>query len=466
MIISQRSAKWLIPRNKVSEFSAAGRSVCPAAVKTSYKENIMLSLLVCILLIGLMLLEMPIATAMGVTAASVFAFLGQGSFLAVMPQRIFIGATGMTLLAIPFFILAGNLMNTGGITDRIFSFARAFCGHWPGGLGQVNILSSVIFSGMSGAAVADAAGLGVIEMKAMTDAGFDKTFAASITAASSTIGPVIPPSIPFVVYASITGASVGKLFMAGFIPGLLMAVSMGIAVYVISKRRKYPVDVKMPVRMRMKCFFRAIPSLMTVVIIIGGIWGGLFTPTEAAVVATVYAMLLGTVFHRELKIREIVGVIRVSLLQSCKTLFIIAVANFLAYFLTHQRVPNQIITGLTTMTANSHIQLLIIILVLLILGCFIEGIAVILIATPIFMPIVYAMGMDPVQFGVIITLCSMVGLLTPPVGMSLYAVSSICDVNIVDLSKGVLPYIVGIFLILLIAAFWPPLSLFIPNLLG
>lgn len=165
-----------------------------------------------------MVLGVPIAASMGVTSIGIFTALGQGDFLAVMPQRVYVGATSLTMLAIPFFIFAGNLMNTGGITDRIFGFARACVGHWPGGLGQVNILSSVIFSGMSGAAVADAAGLGAIEMKAMNDAGFDKTFSAGITAASSTIGPVIPPSIPFVVYASIVGASVGKLFMAGFLP--------------------------------------------------------------------------------------------------------------------------------------------------------------------------------------------------------------------------------------------------------
>ncbi|MDR1535823.1 MAG: TRAP transporter large permease [Planctomycetota bacterium] len=426
----------------------------------------MVSFVVCVLLIGLMILGVPIAASMGITSAGIFAALGQGQYLAVMPQRIFIGATGLTMLAIPFFILAGNLMNTGGITDRIFTFARAICGHWPGGLGQVNIFSSVIFSGMSGAAVADAAGLGAIEMKAMTDAGFDKKFSAGITAASSTIGPVIPPSIPFVVYASITGTSVGKLFMAGFIPGILMAVAMSISVYITSKRRNYPVDPKAIFSVRFRSFIRAVPSLFTVVLIIGGIWGGYFTPTEAAVVATLYAFILGAVVYRELGLKDVLNVLKQSMLQSCKTLFIIAVANFLAYFLTHQRIPNQIITGMTAMTTNPHLQMLIIIFVLLILGCFIEGVAVILIATPIFMPVVNAMGMDPVQFGVVMILASMIGLLTPPVGMSLYAVSSICDVDVVSLSKAVLPYLLGILIILLVATFWPPLSMVVPNWLA
>ena len=426
----------------------------------------MIALITCVLLIGLMLLGVPIAASMGITSIGIFSSLGLSNFLSVMPQRIYVGATGLTMLAIPFFILAGNLMNTGGITDRIFGFARACVGHWPGGLGQVNILSSVIFSGMSGAAVADAAGLGAIEMKAMDDAGFDRVFSAGITAASSTIGPVIPPSIPFVVYASIVGASVGRLFMAGFLPGFGMAVAMAISVYVTSKRRNYPVEPKMPWKVRGKLFLRAIPSLMTVVIIIGGIWGGIFTPTEAAVGACVYALFLGTVVYRELGFKDVMRVLHDSLIQSTKTLFIIAVANFLSYFLTHQRIPNQVINGITTVTSDPNMQILIIIFVLLILGCFIEGTAVILIATPVFMPIINSIGMDPIQFGVIMILASMIGLLTPPVGMSLYAVASITEVKVLDLAKAVIPYLVGIFIVLLIAAYWPPLSMFLPTLFG
>lgn len=424
----------------------------------------MLALFVCALLVGLMAIGIPVGISMGLTAVGVFSALGQGDFLAVMAQRTYTGTTSFTLLAIPFFILAGNLMNTGGITDRIFNFARACCGHCPGGLGQVNIFSSVIFSGMSGAAVADAAGLGAIEMKAMGDAGFDKTFSAGITAASSTIGPVIPPSIPFVVYGSIVGVSVGKLFMAGFVPGFMMAIAMAIAVYYTSVKKHYPVEPRVPFKLRMNYFMKAVPSLFTIIIIIGGIWGGLFTPTEAAAVACLYALILGTLVYKEINFVKLKTILFESMLQSCKTLFIIAIANFLAYFLMHQKIPDQVIQGMTSLTSNPYILILIIIAILLILGCFIEGTAVILIATPIFYPIITQMGMDPVQFGVIMILASMIGLLTPPVGMSLYAVSSICDVDIVSLSKAVLPYLLGIFLVLLLVAFFPPISMFLPNL--
>ncbi len=464
----------------------------------------MIALIVCIVLVALMVIGVPVCVAMGITSAGIFASMGFEKILPVMAQRIYNGTTGFTLLAIPFFILAGNLMNTGGmtkmltalaqrvfygttgftmlaipffilagnlmncggITDRIFNFAKAMVGHWPGGLGQVNVFSSVIFSGMSGAAVADAAGLGIIEIKAMDDAGFEHKFSAGITAASSTIGPVIPPSIPFVIYYSVTGVSVSRLFAAGFIPGFMMALAMAVCVYFISKRKKYPVSARMPWKMRLKYLWEAIPSLMTVVIIIGGIWGGLFTATEAAIVATFYAVLLSCVVYRKVNVKQLGKIVYSSLITSCKTLFIIAIANFLAYFMIHQRIPNQVIAGLMGITANPQILILLIIFVLLVLGMFLEGTSVILIVTPIFLPIIKAISMDYVQFGVIMILASMIGLLTPPVGMSLYAVCSITKVSLLDLSKEVLPYVAGIFLVLLLCAFWPPLSLWLPNMIG
>lgn len=423
----------------------------------------MIALIVCILLVGLMLIGVPVCVAMGITSAGVFASMGYTNILAVMAQRIYNGTTGFTLLAIPFFILAGNLMNTGGITDRIFNFAKAMVGHWPGGLGQVNVLSSVIFSGMSGAAVADAAGLGVIEMKAMDDMGYDHRFSAGITAASSTIGPVIPPSIPFVVYSSCTGVSVSRLFAAGFIPGALMALAMMVCVYIIARRRSFPMTDRMPWKYRLKYLWDAIPSLITIVIIIGGIWGGLFTATEAAIVATFYALFLSGVVYRQVDLKSLVKIIYESLITSCKTLFIIAIANFLAYFMIHQRIPNQIIQGMMSITSNPQLLILLIIFILIVLGMFLEGTAVILIVTPIFLPIIDQIGMDYIQFGVVMILASMIGLLTPPVGMSLYAVSSVTKVSLLELSREVLPYVIGIGLVLLLCAYWPPISCWLPS---
>ena len=426
----------------------------------------MIALITCVVLIGLMLLGVPVCAAMGGTAAAMFAGLGYSNIMAVMAQRIYNGTTSFTMLAIPFFILAGNLMNTGGITDRIFNFAKACVGHWPGGLAQVNIVSSVIFSGMSGAAVADAAGLGMIEMKAMDDAGFPHEFSAGITAGSSTIGPVIPPSIAFVVYSSCASeTSVSKLFAAGFIPGFMMAAAMAIWVYYVSKKKHFPVEKRMPMKDRWKYFVDAIPSLMTVVIIIGGIWSGAFTATEASIVACFYALFISCVVYKEVKFRDLYDILYNSIVTSCKTLFIIAIANFLAYFMTHQRVPNQVIEGMLKLSNNSIVLMLMIIFILIILGMFLEGTAVILIVAPIFLPIVARMGVSQLQFGVVMVLASMIGLLTPPVGMSLYAVSSVTDVPMIKLAKEVIPYVVGITIVLLLCAFCEPLCTWLPSIL-
>ena len=384
----------------------------------------MIALVFSILLIVLILIGIPVAVSMGALSAAAFASMGFTDILAVMAQRIYNGTTGFTLLAIPFFILAGNLMNTGGITTRIYNFANAIVGRWPGGLGQVNVIGSVVFAGMSGAAVADAAGLGLIEIKAMDDAGYDHTFSAAITAASSTIAPVIPPSIPFVIFSSVTGVSVPKLFAAGIIPGLLMSAAMCVVVYIISKRRKFPVSPPMPWKLRLKYLWQAIPSLFCVAIIIGGIWTGIFTATEAAIVACVYALILGLAY-KGINRKELGKIVYDSIISSCKTLFIIAVANFLAYFMLHQRIPNQVIEGLMSVSTNPAVLTLLMIGVLLILGCFLEGVSVILITVPVFLPVVDAIGMNYIQFGVIMVLASMIGLLTPPVGMSLYAVCSV-----------------------------------------
>jgi tripartite ATP-independent transporter DctM subunit len=245
-----------------------------------------------------------------------------------------------------------------------------------------------------------------------------------------------------------------------------MALAMAVCVYVISKRKGFPVSDKMPWSLRLKYFWQAIPSLLTVVIIIGGIWGGLFTPTEAAIVATFYALFLSAVVYRQVKIKDIFKIVYESLITSCKTLFIIAVANFLAYFMMHQRIPDLVINSLMGVTENPVILILLIIFILIILGMFLEGTAVILIVTPIFMPIVQSIGMDLVQFGVVVILASMIGLLTPPVGMSLYAVCSITRCTLAQLSKEVLPYVIGIAIVMLLCAFWSPLSLLIPNLIG
>lgn len=415
-------------------------------------------------LIALITLGVPIAVALG--GISLLAMSDNIPALGLMAQRMYSSTTGFTLLAIPFFILAGNLMNSGGITEKIFRFAKAAVGHYWGGLGQVNIFSSIIFSGMSGAAVADAAGLGKIEIKAMVDDGYDKEFAGAITAASSTIGPVIPPSIPFVIYGSMTGVSIGKLFMAGMVPGILMALTMAIAVNLLSKKRKYPRRPKAGASEVWLSFKDAFLALLTPVIIVGGILGGWFTPTEAAIIACLYAFILSGLVYRELTWGKLLFILEDTLLHTVRVMFIMATAGFFAWVLILNQVPQALIAGLTAVTQSPTLLLLIMIAVLLVLGMFLEGIAVILICVPIFMPVVTMIGMDPIQFGVIMILASMIGLLSPPVGMCLYAVASIADVKVARLSKEVMPYILGILIVLLAVAFIPVLTLSTAYLIG
>ncbi|AUG51285.1 TRAP transporter large permease [Thalassospira marina] len=424
----------------------------------------MLSLFVLLALVGLIVFGVPIAVALAVTAVGTYLALGETSILTMLPQRMYSATTSFTLLAIPFFILAGNLMNTGGVTERIFRFAAALVGHIRGGLGQVNVFASLIFSGMSGAAVADAAGLGQVEFKSMRDRGYDERFSAAITAASSTIGPVFPPSIPFVIFASLTGTSVVRLFLAGVVPGVLMAIALMVAVYVVALIRKFPREMRASYREIWQSFKGAFLPLGTPFIIIAGILSGLFTPTEAGVTASFYAAFLGLFVYREITVQDLPRILWDTLLHTVRVLFVIAAAGFFGWLLIHQRVPNTVINLLLSLSDSPAVIMSIIVLVLLVLGMFLEGIAVLVITVPIFMPIMQTLGVDPIQFGVIMIMCSMVGLLTPPVGMVLFAVSSVTNVAIAPLVKELWPYLIGIMVVLLLVVCVPAVSTWLPSL--
>jgi tripartite ATP-independent transporter DctM subunit len=423
----------------------------------------MLTLAVFGVLVGLIMLGLPIAVAMGLTAVLTFVTLGQTEMLSVMAQRMYSSTTAFPLLAIPFFILAGTLMNAGGMTQRIFRFAQCLVGHIKGGLGHVNVLGSMIFAGMSGAAVADAMGLGTVEIAAMLKAGYNRRFSAAITAASSTIGPVIPPSIPFVIYGSITGTSVGRLFLGGFIPGILMGVAQMVTVYIIASRRGYPHEPRATLRALLTTAVDGVAALATPVIIIGGILGGIFTPTEASVAATIYALVLGMAVYREIKISDLPRILWETIEHTIRVMFIISAAGFFGWLLLYLRIPDEVIQNLMALSTRPWVILLIINVVLLILGCFMEGIAVMLLTIPVFVPLITKVGIDPVHFGVVMTLNLMIGLLTPPVGMALYAVASVGQVPLWDLARELVPYMISILVVLILITYIPGLVTWIPN---
>ncbi len=423
----------------------------------------MLTAAIFAVLLVLIMLDLPIVVAIALTAVLFLVGLGQGHFLAMLPQRMYSGTTGFTLLAVPFFILAGNLMNTGGITSRIFRFARALVGHVPGGLGHVSVVSSMIFSGMSGSAVADAAGLGQIQHKAMVDAGYRPVISASIVASSSTIGPVIPPSIPFVLYGALTGVSVARLFIAGFAPGVLMGVVMMIAIAFMARPRGLPRSGRASLREVLSALVDAALPLLAPVIIIGGIMSGLFTPTEASVVVCIYAVILGFLY-KDLKIRDLPEIFWKSIKQSAALLFIMAAAAFFGWMAMYQRIPDNIIGTLSTASASASGVTWMVIAIVLVLGCFLEGNAIFFITIPIFLPIATQYGLDLVNFGVVMTLLIMIGNLTPPVGMCLFAVSSFSKLGVFELARECWPYIVGILLVTILIAFVPEVSTFLPNL--
>jgi tripartite ATP-independent transporter DctM subunit len=416
-------------------------------------------------LVFFIMIGLPIAVSMGLTAVIFFVALGETDVLCMIPARMYSSTTSFTLLAIPFFILTGNLMNAGGITNRLFRFAHNLVGHLKGGLGHVVVVSAMIFAGMTGAAVAEAAAIGTVGLEGMTKRGFDRKFSTAIIASASTIGPVIPPSIPLVIYGSITGTSIGRLFLGGFIPGFLMGIALMVIVYIVSGQRGYPREKRATLRELMDSTLGALSAVLTPVIIIGGMVSGIFTPTEASVGATVYALILTMFIYKEVKLKDIPRILWETLESSVRVLFIISAAGIFGWLLIHQRVPETVIKGLLSLSGNPWIVLLIINIILLILGCFMEGISVLLLTIPVFVPVITKLGIDPVHFGLIMTLNSMIGLLTPPVGMVLYTMSSISRIPVWDLAHELRWHLVALMVVLGLVTQVPSITTFVPNLL-
>ena len=382
-----------------------------------------------------------------------------------MPLKMNSSLTNFLLLSIPLFILAAKLMNGSSITKRIFDFANVTVGWLPGGLGHTNIFASLLFAGMSGTAVSDAAGLGQIEIKAMVDAGYDPDFSAAATAASSTIGPIFPPSVPMVMYSTISGVSVGSLFMGGVVPGVLMTLAMMVMVIVYARKKNYPRRPFPTFREFWDAFKLALVPLLTPVILLTGIWSGWFTTTEAAVVATVYALIISTLVYREMPFKLFVQILKETARDTASIGFVTAAAAFYGWVLARSGLNNTISEFLVSFTTNPVVFMFVVNIFLLIVGCFMESIAAIMVFGPVLLQASNAMGIDPLYFGLVMVLNLMIGLNTPPFGITLFISADIAGISFKRMVKAMLPFYVPLFGMLILLSVFPPVGTWLPSLL-
>ncbi len=408
-----------------------------------------------------LLLGPPIWLAMGL-AGWAFLQLAGVPDLAVA-QRIAKAVDSFPLLAAPLFILMGNIMNSAGITTRIFDFAKVCVGWMKGGLCHANIVASVFFAGTSGSAVADAGGLGTLEIKAMTDEGYSPDIAAALTASSATIGPIIPPSLPMIIYGVSAETSIGALFIAGVIPGLLMAAALMVMVRAIAVRLNLPRHPFPGLGDLWRAFKAAFWALMTPVILFLGLFGGVFTPTEAAAISVAYALALGLFIYRDFRWRDLPKIILDTVETTGVVLALVMTAGLMAYCLAVSQVPQIAGAYLSGLTDNPLVYLLIVNIVLLVIGCFMEAIAAMLILIPILVPTAMKLGIDPVQFGLIFVLNLMIGTITPPVGVVLYVTAKVAGISFERVTRATLPFLVPLLVVLAAITVWPPLTTWLPK---
>ena len=421
-----------------------------------------------ILLIALLVLfaiNTPIAIAIG--ASSVLAILLQGDFpLMMVAQRMFSGTDSFHLMAVPLFMFAGVLMEAGGISRRIIDFANALVGWLPGGLAAVTIVSAMFFAGISGSAAADAAAVGAILIPAMKRSGYDSDFAAAVQASGGSIGVIIPPSIPMIIFGFLTGASIGQLFAAGIIPGILIGLSLILVSTLISLKHGYSATIPFSLKETWETFKRALLAMGAPIIILGGILTGIFTATESAAVAVVYALLVGMFVYRKIKIRDLFALFRDGAVTSAIVMFIIAMASIFSWIAAIENIPAQLAGGLLSLTDNPVILLLLINLVLLIAGTFVETTASLILLVPMITAMLPALHIDIIQLGVIVVTNLAIGMLTPPMGICLIVSCSISGSSLGAISRRVLPFLAILLVDLLIITFYPPLTMWMAGLVA
>lgn len=411
----------------------------------------------------LVLVGVPIGVAMMFVSMGYFYWSGMGIIFSV--QRMVDGLNSFPLLAVPLFILAASILNSAGIAQQLFGFARALVGHITGGLGHVNVLASLFFSGMSGSAMADAGGLGKMEIEAMREAGYDDDFSGAVTAASSMIGPLVPPSITMVLYGVTSNTSIGALFLGGVVPGFLCAFSLMVMVWLLARRRGYPVDPRASVGDIVQLFVGSLPALLTPLVIIGGIFTGYFSPTEAAAVTVFYALLIDLLFYRELTLRKLWNSLYETAATSSAIATIIAGVSLMGYVLAREQAPQQIAQLFLSLADGPITFLIAVNLMIFVLGSFVESLVILLIVVPILVPIAQGFGIDPIHFGIVVVLNLMISILTPPMGMALFIVAQVGGIPFPRLAKAILPWLIPPIVVLILVCAFPILATGLPSLM-
>lgn len=409
-----------------------------------------------------LLLRFPIAFSLGLSCLVYVVF--KGIPMVILPMKMYSGIDVFILLSIPGFILSGNLMNHGGLTEKIIAFCNHLLGHVRGGLAMANVGASMLFAGISGTAVSDTASIGSVMIPAMKKEGYDAGFSCGITASSSTVGPIIPPSVPMIIAATLTGLSVGKLFLAGAIPGFMLGLSLMAVVYIISRRKNYPKHPRSSLRQIAKGFLDTFWAILMTFLIVFGIVGGIFTPTEASIIAVVYALIVGIFIYKRLTLRSVPIIILDSMKTSASLMVLVGFANLFGWILITEKLPQTISSEILNFTTNKYLVLLIINLLLIFVGTFMETIAALLILFPLLLKVAVAVEVDPIHFAVIAVLNLIIGLTTPPVGVCLFVASSIGKITISKISVASWPFWVVSLLVLLLVTLFPQLSLFLPGL--
>lgn len=405
----------------------------------------------------------PVAFSLGIS--SLLYFIGADMPLQMFTQRFFAGLDSFTLLCIPGFVLAGNLMNFGGITERLIGFCNKIVGHITGGLAIANVGASMLFAGISGTALADTVSVGGVLIPSMKKEGYDADFSCAITAASSCVGPIIPPSLPMIMAATLTSLSVSKLFVAGIVPGILLGLGMIIVAVVISRKRHYPkAEKRATVKEILISGKESFWAILMTLIILSGIIFGIVTPTEASIIAVVYGIFVGFFIYKELNIKRLLQCMKQTAVSSAAIMALVGFANVFAYILTKEKIPQLIADTLLSLTTNKIIILLLVNILLIFVGMFMETIAAILILFPVLLNVVVAVGVDPIQFGVIAVLNLVLGLCTPPVGVCLFAATNIGEVKLTAVIKELVPFLISNFAVLAIVTYFPPITVGVVNL--